>query len=82
MKKVLLKIKYMAVVLCATVTLTSCNDFLGTVPLNEIVLENFWENEEEVNSVVEQLPPLALKTITLSLGSHIAYSVTDASCIK
>lgn len=52
MKKVLLKIKYMAVVLCATVTLTSCNDFLGTVPLNEIVLENFWENEEEVNSVV------------------------------
>ena len=43
MKKVLLKIKYMAVVLCATVTLTSCNDFLGTVPLNEIVLENFGE---------------------------------------
>ena len=31
---------------------SSCEDFLGTVPLNEIVLENFWENEEEVNSVV------------------------------
>ena len=52
MKKVLLKIKYMAVGLCAVSALTSCNDFLGTVPLNEIVLENFWENEEEVNSVV------------------------------
>lgn len=52
MKKVLLKIRYIAVVLCATCALTSCNDFLGTVPLNEIVLENFWENEEEVNSVV------------------------------
>ena len=52
MKKVLLKIRYIAVVLCAACALTSCNDFLGTVPLNEIVLENFWENEEEVNSVV------------------------------
>ena len=52
MKKVLLKIKYMAVVLCAMSALSSCEDFLGTVPLNEIVLENFWENEEEVNSVV------------------------------
>lgn len=38
--------------LCALGALTSCSDFLDTVPLNEIVLENFWENEEEVNSVV------------------------------
>ena len=52
MKKVMLKIRYIAVVLCSMGALTSCNDFLGTVPLNEIVLENFWENEEEVNSVV------------------------------
>ena len=52
MKRVLLKIRYIIAVLCATCALTSCNDFLGTVPLNEIVLENFWENEEEVNSVV------------------------------
>ena len=42
----------MAVVLCAMCALTSCEDFLNTVPLNEIVLENFWETEEEVNSVV------------------------------
>lgn len=52
MKKVMLKIKYMAVVLCSMGALTSCEDFLNTVPLNEIVLENFWETEEEVNSVV------------------------------
>lgn len=52
MKRILMKIKYMAVVLCSVGVLTSCNDFLGTMPLNEIVLENFWENEEEVNSVV------------------------------
>lgn len=52
MKKIILKIKYMAMVLCSVGVLTSCEDFLGTVPLNEIVLENFWENEEEVNSVV------------------------------
>ena len=32
--------------------MTSCEDFLSTVPLNEIVLENFWENEAEVTSVV------------------------------
>ena len=52
MKKVLLKIRYIAVVLCSVGVLTSCNDFLSTIPLNEIVLENFWENEEELNSVV------------------------------
>ena len=52
MKRILLKIRYISVVLCATCALTSCDDFLDTVPLNEIVLENFWETEEEVNSVV------------------------------
>lgn len=52
MKRVLMKVRYMAVVLCAVSALTSCSDFLNTVPLNEIVEDNFWENEEEVNSVV------------------------------
>ena len=42
----------MIVMLCSIGVFSSCEDFLGTVPLNEIVLENFWENEEEVNSVV------------------------------
>ena len=52
MKSVLMKIRYIAFMLCSMGAITSCSDFLGTVPLNEIVLENFWENEEEVNSVV------------------------------
>lgn len=52
MKRILKKFKYMIVMLCSIGVFSSCEDFLGTVPLNEIVLENFWENEEEVNSVV------------------------------
>ena len=52
MKRILTKIKYAAVMLCSVGVFSSCNDFLGTMPLNEIVLENFWETEEEVNSVV------------------------------
>lgn len=52
MKRVLMRFKYIAMVLCSVGVLSSCEDFLNTVPLNEIVLENFWENEEEVNSVV------------------------------
>jgi hypothetical protein len=31
---------------------TSCNDFLSIVPLNDIVLENYWTEEADVNSVV------------------------------
>ena len=52
MKRILTKIKYAAMMLCSVGVFSSCNDFLGTMPLNEIVLENFWETEEEVNSVV------------------------------
>ena len=52
MKRILTKIKYAAMMLCSVAVFSSCNDFLGTMPLNEIVLENFWETEEEVNSVV------------------------------
>ena len=52
MRKVINNIKYTATALCAMVCMSSCEDFLGIVPLNDIVLENFWENESEVNSVV------------------------------
>jgi len=31
---------------------TSCNDFLNLDPLNDIVLENFWTNEADVESVL------------------------------
>lgn len=52
MKRLLLKFKHIALMCCSLIAMTSCEDFLDTVPLNEIVLENFWENEEEVNTVV------------------------------
>lgn len=52
MKKVINRIKYTATAFMAVACMTSCEDFLSTVPLNDIVLENFWENEAEVTSVV------------------------------
>ena len=52
MKKVINRIKYTATAFMAVACMTSCEDFLSTVPLNDIVLENFWENEAEVASVV------------------------------
>ena len=32
--------------------LMGCGDFLGILPLNEIVLENYWTNEDDVRAVV------------------------------
>lgn len=36
----------------ALLTMASCDDFLGILPLNEIVLENYWTNEDDVNQAV------------------------------
>lgn len=52
MKGIITKIKYLSAALCSIVLMSSCEDFLSIVPLNEIVLENYWENEAEVSSVV------------------------------
>lgn len=52
MRKVINNIKYSVAALCSVVCMSSCEDFLSIVPLNEIVLENYWENEAEVTSVV------------------------------
>lgn len=52
MKRIIANLKYVSAALCSVVLMTSCEDFLSIVPLNEIVLENYWENEAEVNSVV------------------------------
>lgn len=52
MKRIISKIKYTAAALCSVACMSSCEDFLSIVPLNEIVLENYWENEAEVTSVV------------------------------
>lgn len=32
--------------------LTSCNDFLDTLPLNDVVLENYWTEKKDVTSVL------------------------------
>lgn len=50
------KIKNIALTLMAgcglAVTTTSCNDFLEIMPMNEVVLENFWKEKADVESVV------------------------------
>ena len=40
------------VALCVGIALASCDDFLTITPQNEIVLENFWTEEADVNSVL------------------------------
>ena len=38
---------------CGTAAVTtSCNDFLDILPMNDVVLENFWTEKADVNSVV------------------------------
>lgn len=37
---------------CIALTLTGCNDFLSIEPQNDIVLENYWTEEADVNSVL------------------------------
>ncbi|MBO7467983.1 MAG: RagB/SusD family nutrient uptake outer membrane protein [Bacteroidaceae bacterium] len=41
---------FCAFALCTTIS--GCSDFLGILPLNEVVLENYWTNEDDVRSVV------------------------------
>jgi hypothetical protein len=38
--------------LVATLLLSACSDFLHILPLNEIVLENYWTSEDDVNATV------------------------------
>lgn len=37
---------------CLVLTLSGCNDFLSIEPQNDIVLENYWTEEADVNSVM------------------------------
>ncbi len=52
MKKKMNKIKYIFSTACLGILLASCNDFLTLMPLNEIVLENFWTEKADVESVL------------------------------
>jgi hypothetical protein len=33
-------------------TLSSCSDYLDVLPLNEVVLENYWTKKDDVTSVL------------------------------
>jgi len=45
-------IKSLIIVALLGTSFTSCNDFLTLDPLNDIVLENFWTNKSDVESVL------------------------------
>lgn len=46
------KIKYIVCSLFTATILTGCEDFFDTLPMNEVVLENFWTDKNDVTSVV------------------------------
>jgi len=56
-------IKSLLVIVLLGGSLTSCNDFLNLEPLNDIVLENFWTDKSDVESVL--------------LGSYAALQTND-----
>ncbi len=46
------KIKHIVCALLITAGLTSCSDFLEILPMNEVVLENYWTDKNDVTSAV------------------------------
>ena len=50
MKKINKKISLVGLVAALGLTVASCD--LDLLPLNEVVLENFWTNKQDVQSVV------------------------------
>lgn len=46
------KIKVYLSALLMGLTVSSCNDYLTLMPLNEIVMENFWTKKDDVESVL------------------------------
>lgn len=44
--------KKISIIIFGTLTLTSCSDFLDILPLNDVVLENYWTQKSDVSSVV------------------------------
>ncbi len=50
-----MKMKYINHIIgaaCLSMALTSCSDFLDILPMNEVVLENYWTEKGDVTSVV------------------------------
>ena len=50
--KWLISLSFIICHLSFSVTLTSCSDFLDVLPLNEVVLENYWTKKSDVTSVL------------------------------
>lgn len=46
------KLKYIVCSLLAATGLTGCSDFLEILPMNEVVLENYWTDKNDVSSAV------------------------------
>ena len=46
------KVRNIACVLCTALAFTGCDDFLEILPMNEVVLENYWTEKSDVVSVV------------------------------
>ena len=44
--------KKISIIIFGALTLTSCSDFLDILPLNDVVLENYWTQKSDVTSVV------------------------------
>lgn len=47
-----MKIKYSCLILFTGFSLTACSDYLNILPLNDIVLENYWTEEKDVENAV------------------------------
>ena len=46
------KLKHIIYATCLACTLTGCSDYLDILPMNEVVLENYWTEKGDVTSVV------------------------------
>jgi starch-binding outer membrane protein, SusD/RagB family len=44
--------KKISIIIITVLSLTSCSDFLNILPLNDVVLENYWTQKSDVTSVV------------------------------
>src|SRR5574344_381156 len=47
-----MKMKKISIIIITVLSLTSCSDFLDILPLNDVVLENYWTQKSDVTSVV------------------------------
>ncbi|MBP5507393.1 MAG: RagB/SusD family nutrient uptake outer membrane protein [Prevotella sp.] len=46
------KLKHISMAACLIMGMTGCSDFLDILPMNEVVLENYWTEKNDVVSVV------------------------------